>query len=498
MVPMSEAGEPGAPAGAGGTGPSGVAVGDGADPAPGTGAADGGPATGIPGAGVAAPAPGTPGAAGDPPAPDPPAPDGQAPVPAVQGGDAAAPDPDHPLTPVAAAFAGLGPGGTPAEPPPARRRRFRVPREVRLTIMVIVLVFVIEYFLLPEIARARKDVHLLGRVNPLWLILATALEVLSLLAYAQLTYTVLSPGAPRRFRLFRINMWSLAVSHVVPGGTVGGTAASYRMLTESGVQGSTAGFGLALQGVGSAVVLNVLFWLALVVSIPVNGFNPLYGTAAIVGTLLIAAFGFSAVMLTVGKHAAVDRLARLASHIPWVSPDKVSGLVQHIADRLGLLLRDRRLLSHALTWAAANWLLDAASLWVFLIAFGHTVFPVDLLVAYGLANILAAIPLTPGGLGVVETVCVGALTGFGVPVGVAGLAVLTWRLVNFWLPIPAGGLAYLSLRLGPEARQRATHGVSRMLHRAPAEPVAAGTAPPAPAAPSPGAAGAAHGGPAVT
>jgi hypothetical protein len=30
---------------------------------------------------------------------------------------------------------------------------------------------------------------------------------------------------------------------------------------------------------GSAVVLNVLLWIALVVSIPLRGFNPLYGTA---------------------------------------------------------------------------------------------------------------------------------------------------------------------------------------------------------------------------
>ena len=48
-------------------------------------------------------------------------------------------------------------------------------------------------------------------------------------------------------------------------------------------------------------------------------------------------------------------------------------------------------------WAAANWLLDAASLWVFVAAFGHVISPVDLLTAYGLANILAAMPITPGG-----------------------------------------------------------------------------------------------------
>ncbi len=71
-----------------------------------------------------------------------------------------------------------------------------------------------------------------------------------------------------------------------------------------------------------------------------------------------------------------------------------------------------------------------------------------MLVAYGLANILAVIPVTPSGLGVIELTIVAVLKGFGVPGGVAAAGVLSWRLVNFWLPIPFGGAAYLSLRLG--------------------------------------------------
>ena len=100
-------------------------------------------------------------------------------------------------------------------------------------------------------------------------------------------------------------------------------------------------------------------------------------------------------------------------------------------------------------WAALNWILDAASLWVFIFAFGHAVSPIDLLVAYGLANILAVIPITPGGLGVVEGVLIPTLVGFGTPKATAILGVLSYRLVNFWLPIPLGGVAYLLAPLRP-------------------------------------------------
>ena len=343
----------------------------------------------------------------------------------------------------------------PAPPGAARARRRWLPRNVKITLMVLFLFFVGEYILLPELASARRQFSRLTQLNFLWLILGALLEVAALVAYAELTRTVLSPDAPDRFRIFRINMWALAVSHVLPGGTVPGTAASYRLLTDSGVSGSTAAFGLATQGIGSAVVLNLIFWLALLISIPLQGYNPLYGFAAILGVLLLAIFGTVVYLFTRGEKQAAVFIQRVANRLPFVKPETVTSLVQKVADRMKILFSSSELLTRAGIWAAANWLLDAASLWVFLLAFGAHISPIDVLVAYGLANILAVIPVTPSGLGVIELTIVAVLKGFGVPGGVAAAGVLSWRLVNFWLPIPFGGAAYLSLRLG---RPRAPAG----------------------------------------
>jgi uncharacterized protein (TIRG00374 family) len=314
--------------------------------------------------------------------------------------------------------------------------------------MVLLLFFVGQYILLPEVHSAHKEFHQLTHLNFLWLILGTVLEGCCLAAYAELTHTVLSPDAPPRFRLFRINMWALAISHVLPGGTVPGTAASYRLLTASDVPGSTAAFGLATQGIGSAVVLNAIFWLSLLVSIPLHGYNPLYGFASILGVLLIGVFGGLVILLTRGERQAEKFLQRVAGRIPLIKPETVTSLVHKVADRMKVLAKSPHLIYRAGVWAATNWLFDAASLWVFLFAFGAHLDPVDVLVAYGLANILAAIPLTPGGLGVIEVTSISVLTGFGAPVAAATAGVLCWRLVNFWLPIPFGGIAYLSLRFG--------------------------------------------------
>ena len=224
--------------------------------------------------------------------------------------------------------------------------------------MVLLLFFIGEYILLPELASARREAHQLSQLNILWLILGALLEVAALVAYTQLTHTVLSPGAPDRWRIFRINMWALAISHTLPGGQVPGTAASYKLLTDANVSGSTAAFGLATQGIGSAVVLNVIFWLALLISIPLQGYNPLYGFAALLGVLLLAIFAAVVFFLTRGEKQAGVFVKKVADRLPFVRAETVTSLVQKVADRMKILFTSSDLLMKAGGWAAANWLLD--------------------------------------------------------------------------------------------------------------------------------------------
>src|SRR5580704_16840970 len=78
--------------------------------------------------------------------------------------------------------------------------------------------------------------------------------------------------------------------------------------------------------------------------------------------------------------------------------------------------------------------------------------PSHSLLLTSLSNSLAsAIPLTPGGLGVIEVTLVAITVGFGAPRATAVLAVLGYRIVNFWLPLLPGAVAYLRLRLRPGA-----------------------------------------------
>jgi uncharacterized protein (TIRG00374 family) len=336
--------------------------------------------------------------------------------------------------------------------PRSERRGLRkfVPAPLLHIGRLLIIALIVEYLVVPQLAGTRDALRTLTDVNPLLLLLGVVLEGLAITAYAMLTRAVLPPESePGLFKLLRIQLTTLSVSHCVPGGSAAGSTLGYRLLTAAGVRRSDVGFALATQSLGSAVVLNLIFWVALVVSIPVWGISPLYLTAAIVGAVLVGAFISLVLLFSRGEELAEAILRRVTRRLPFVDEDAIHSLFVRLSDRLRTLGHQPKVLAEAVGWAAANWLLDAASLFVFVGAFGHWVNPDGLLVAYGLANILAAIPLTPGGLGVVEATLTTALVGFDTTRAVAIVGVVAYRLVNFWMPIPLGGIAYLSLQVDP-------------------------------------------------
>lgn len=337
---------------------------------------------------------------------------------------------------------------------PAPRHRRRWPRSkvarrtLRGTVELLVFLVVFVYFGLPAITNARHALDRLSDVRTSLVLVGVALQALSLAAYAQLTRAALPHGSISIGTLFRIQLTTKAITNVVPGGSAAGSAMGYRMITLAGVAGPEAGFGLVASSVGSAVLLNVILWLTLLVSIPAAGFRPIYVTMALVGVFLLAAFGSLVFMLIRGQAQAERAVRAVARRLRVLDEDRMGALVQRLASRLRELLADPPLMRRVAVWASLNWLLDAGCLWVMLRAFGITPRADSLLVAFCIANISAVIPVTPGGLGVLDATLVAMLALFGYG-NTAGVAVPLYRVVQYFLPIPIGFITYLTLRAGP-------------------------------------------------
>ncbi len=303
---------------------------------------------------------------------------------------------------------------------------------------------VVHFFVIPQIGGARSALDAIGSLNP-WLIgLAAVLEGLALLVYAWLTVLLLPPeDRPTLPVAFGTVMASTGINHVVPGGAATTVAVNFRLLGHAGVRREPLGIALGTQAVGSAVVLNVMLWCALVISIPTSGFHPIYASAAAVGAVLMALVGGAVLGLRRGRERFADRMASSIGRVPFLKQASVRSIIGQASRQVDELLDDRGRFAMVVTLAALNWLFDAAALFVTLTAFGSVPGLNGLLVAYCLANVMAAIPISPGGLGVVEAIMIPTLIGFGVPTSVASVGVVAYRLISFWAPIPLGAMSYL-------------------------------------------------------
>jgi uncharacterized protein (TIRG00374 family) len=325
----------------------------------------------------------------------------------------------------------------------------------RRTLQIVLLAAVVYFFVLPLIPGFRQAVKDLAKIDPYLLIVGLGLQSISLFAYSALTKAALGQEGNRIgvLRLFRIQLSTKALGNIVPGGSAASSALGYRLITMCGVPGPDAAFALATAGIGSAVVLNFVLWLGLLISIPARGVNAIYGTAALVGVVLMAFAAFVIFGLVEGQGRS-ERLVRYVSRRLRFDEDHAAEVLSHLGGRLENLYADKVLLRKVMGWALANWLLDALSLWVFLRAFGGNIGFDGLLVAFGIANVFSVIPITPGGLGIVEGIYIPTLVGFGLFTRTATVGVLSYRVAQYWMPIVVGWLCYLSLRVGPFAIDR--------------------------------------------
>jgi uncharacterized protein (TIRG00374 family) len=305
--------------------------------------------------------------------------------------------------------------------------------------------------LLPRLGGLTRDAAGLRHARPAFVVAAVVAQAVSLGCYAQLYRRVLATlGAKVRFRLAAdVVLASFFVSHLTPFGSATGTLVNVSTLEADGIEASTTGEGIALTSLISTVALIVLFGTGFVATAG-RHLSRTYLTIAGVALLLVAAV--LAVVFAVGAHPAIAGragrwVARVARRFrPGIDPEQAAQTSSRLASLARSALSGRAFLT-SFGFASGDLLFDLLSLDLMFLALHYQPGFGPLAVAYAAANIASAIPVTPGGLGVVEVTLVAITVGFGAPRATAVLAVLGYRIVNYWLPLLPGAVAYLRVRL---------------------------------------------------
>jgi uncharacterized protein (TIRG00374 family) len=309
------------------------------------------------------------------------------------------------------------------------------------------------YILLPAIAGLGDTWRRLDRGEPGWLTAGLILEIASYCCYVALFRGVIGREAGLGWGLsYRITLASLAATRLLAAGGIGGLALTAWALRREGLRASVVALRMATMLVLLyAVYMGAVLLAGLGLRIGVlSGPNPVAFTlipAAVAGLIMVAGLliGYFGGEL----HETTRRLnhpsrrqrwrAALAT-VPTTLAEGVRGAIE--------TLRERPLNG---VWAVGWWGFDIAVLWACLHAFG-TPPPAGVIVASYFIGMTANLLPLPGGIGGVEGGMIGSLIAFGVPGGLAIVAVLSYRAFAFWLPTIPGVIAYIGiLRREPAA-----------------------------------------------
>ncbi len=313
-------------------------------------------------------------------------------------------------------------------------------------------------FVLPQIANYGEVWSVVSALSWLQIAALVAATVLNLVTFAPPWMAAL-PGLGFR-RAFVLTQASTASTYIAPGGAAVGVGLAYAILRGWGFAGGSVGLATALTGIWNQLVLLGFPAVALALLTLQREQNALLQTVALIGlaVFVIAIAGFMGALATPKLARFVGReAARLAN---WGLGMFRRGPVDWTADSF-VRFRDRavRLLRHR--WFVLTLATLAGQLSVFLLFFvslrvlgvsASEVGAVEAFAAWSLTRLLGSLPITPGGLGVVEVGLTTALVGFGGSNAEVVAAVLVYRFLNIVPTLVLGLIAGATWRRLTPAR----------------------------------------------
>jgi uncharacterized protein (TIRG00374 family) len=320
-------------------------------------------------------------------------------------------------------------------------------RSLRRTAIWLTVTGISLYLVAPSLLDVLGSWRDVTRLEPVWLPVMLVLQTASFACLWDLQRVALH-GA-RWGPVIASQLAGNALAKVAPGGGAVGATLQYRMLVEAGVRPAEAVSGITAVNLlvfGVVLALPVLAIPAIVRgtvtrSLVETAVIGLLVFAALAG-LATAALAFDAPLAWVGRvvQRVRNRLRRRHAAPMTRLPERLLAARDRILRALGPRWH------RAVVMAVGRWAFDYATLLAALAAVDSHPRPVLVLLAFCAAQVLAQIPVTPGGLGFVEAGLTALLALAGVNGGDAVLATFSYRLFNYWLPLPAGLAAYVAFR----------------------------------------------------
>jgi putative heme transporter len=278
-----------------------------------------------------------------------------------------------------------------------------------------------------------------------WVVPAVVVEILSYVSFAALQRRLLRAGevnvpVPA---ITGITVAGNAIQNTLPAGVLLAAAYNFRQYRRFGADDVLSGWAVVATAAVSMITLSLMAAVGLTLAASTG--SELDLVTAIVGVvgiggLLVLAWANRLYLLS-----HMGGLVRLSQRLIRRPKGDARTVLDEVAVRLTRVAPSRADWSSAAAYAMGNWILDLGCLMFAFLAVGAGVPWVGILLAYAAAQLATNLPITPGGLGVVEGSLTVALVAFGGDAFKTVAAVLLYRLISFWFMLPVGWVSWAAL-----------------------------------------------------
>ncbi len=316
-------------------------------------------------------------------------------------------------------------------------------------IAIVVVTFAV---VLPTIADYRDVWDAVTTLSWQWIAVLACATALNLATFAP-PWMIALPGLGFRQSL-EMTQASTALSIVAPGGAAVGMAGSFGMLRSWGYSTSDVTRAVTLTGVWNQLA-NLAFPVVALFLLKANGGETaLLGTAAFVGVAVLGVVVAVLALVLYSENLAREVGEAVAAFVSWTKARFRRGRVSFGGESF-VRFRNEVVDLLARRWHVLTLATLAGSLTVFLLlvlslrAVGvpaSEVGVIEIFAAWSLVRIIGAIPITPGGFGIVELGLTTALVAFGGANAGVVAAVLIYRFLTVVPTLVLGGFAALTWR----------------------------------------------------
>lgn len=308
-------------------------------------------------------------------------------------------------------------------------------------------------FVLPQIASYTQVWRIINAASWQDVVVLAAATVLNIVTFAP-QWTAVLPGLDFKRALY-VTQSSTASTYVAPGGAAVGIAVSLGMLRRYGFRSQPIALAVTLVSVWNQLALFGFPVLAFVLLALTGVTDHLLRTVAVVGfgvfvasvVVFTLAFGSTHVARWTGDFTShvVSRLRQLVHR----SPARFSG-----ASFVDFRNETAKLLAHR--WHRLTIWTFVSQMTMFVVLFAclrvlgvpsSQVGITEAFAAWAILRLLGSLPITPGGIGIVELGLTGALTGFGGQRAPVVASVLVYRFLTIVPTLLVGLWGVIAWRL---------------------------------------------------